>query len=127
MQDTLLISNTTKGKLPRLPFVIMKDAVLGKKYDLSVVFVGKAKMRTLNRTYRKKDYATDILSFPLSNTEGEIFICKEISDKKSNDFGRTETNYLAFLFIHGLVHLLGYDHGTEMEKIEQKFQKKFKV
>lgn len=127
MQDTLLISNTTKGKLPRLPFAIMKDAVLGKKYELSVVFVGKARIKSLNNLYRKKNYATDILSFPLSDTSGEIYICKEISDKKSKDFDRTETNYLAFLFVHGLVHLLGYDHGTEMDTLEKKFHKKFKI
>jgi len=73
------IKNTTKGKLPRLPFEHMKDEVLGKNYDLSLVFIGDKLSRKLNKLSRKKDYPTNILSFPLSKNAGEIFINYRLS------------------------------------------------
>lgn len=127
--DTFSINYKTKSnsKISELLFVNMKDAVLGKKYTLSVVFVGPKEMQKLNAIYRDKDYATDILSFPLSDTEGEIFICKQKADQKSKEYGREKTNFLYFLFIHGLVHLKGFDHGDRMEKEEEKFRRKFLI
>ena len=127
MKENFSISHTTKRKPPRLRFAVIKDAVLGKTYDLSLVFVGKAKMKQLNKTYRSKDYATDILSFPLSESAGEIYICTEVCEKKAKEFERKMHNYLEFLFIHGCVHLLGHNHGPAMDKLEQKFQKKFSL
>ncbi len=68
-------------------FNSIRESVLGKKYDLSFAFVGPKKMRELNRVYRGKDYATDILSFELEKNAGEIFICKTAARPKSRDFG----------------------------------------
>lgn len=121
------IANKTKAKLPSLAFEIMKNTVLGKKYELSLVFITSAMIRGLNKTYRNINKPTDILSFPLSKTTGEIFICPNETKKMMGEFDRTYDNFMAFLFIHGLVHLKGYDHGVEMEKIEKKFRKKFKI
>ncbi len=108
-------------------FSNMKDAILGKKYELSVVFIGAKEMQKLNLTYRDKDYATDILSFPITKASGEIFICKQKADQKSKEYGREKINFLYFLFIHGLVHLKGFEHGSKMDKVEEKFRKKFKI
>ena len=108
-------------------FELIKKAVLGSKYELSFVYISAKKIQELNKTYRKINKPTDILSFPLSKTSGEIFICKTESKKMMKEFGRTYNNFLTFLFIHGLVHLKGYDHGPIMEKIEVKFRKKFGV
>jgi probable rRNA maturation factor len=105
----------------------MKNAVLGKRYELSVVIVSAAKMRELNRRWRDRDVTTDILSFPLSETEGEIYISPDIAKKKAPEFGRSADNFILFLFIHGLVHLKGYDHGAIMESTEKKFRRKFGV
>jgi probable rRNA maturation factor len=105
----------------------IKEAILGPDYDLSLVFASAKKMRELNRTYRQIDQSTDILSFPLSKTSGEIFICRSEAKKMMAEFGRPYENFLLFLFIHGLVHLKGYDHGSKMEKMETKFRKQFKV
>jgi len=113
--------------MPVLVFSRMKDAVLGNKYDLSVAIVGSARMRALNKHYRGLDKPTDILSFPLSKKEGEIYICLSETKKEAEKFERTYDNFLLFLFIHGLVHLKGYDHGAIMESIEQKFRKKFGI
>lgn len=123
------ITNKTKSNLDidEALFGKMKDAVLGKKYELSVVFIGPKEMQKINLTYRDKDYATDILSFPLSLTSGEIFICKQKADQKSKEYDREKNNFLHFLFIHGLVHLKGFEHGSRMDKVEEKFRKKFKI
>jgi len=122
MSEQVLIKKTTKkewGKSLDLPFRVMKDKVLGSNYELSVVFVGKQRIRTLNRTYRQKDKATDILSFPLTKTSGEIFICLEVTKIKAKEFSRSFQNYAAFLIIHGLLHLKGMDHGSRMEAEEK--------
>ncbi|MEI6528534.1 MAG: rRNA maturation RNase YbeY [bacterium] len=127
MQNNFQIFNKTKGKLPSLPFEAMKEKVLGAKYELSLVFTDSRQMKKLNTIYRNLEVPTDILSFPLSKTTGEIYICPSESRKMMKDFGRTYDNFIAFLFIHGLVHLKGFDHGTKMEKVEKKFRKMFKI
>ncbi len=127
--DSFSITNTLKITPPirGVIFNSMKDAALGKKYCLSVVIVGNAKSRNLNRSYRGIDRATDILSFSVSKNEGEIFLNPYAAKKKSKEFGRGEENFLQFLFIHGLCHLKGMTHGRIMEKEEEKLRKKFKV
>jgi len=105
----------------------IKEAVVGKDYELSFSFVSAAKMRELNRTFRSIDASTDILSFPLSETEGEMYICKSEARKEMLKFDRKFDNFLLFLYIHGLVHLKGFDHSSTMENIEVEFRKKFGV
>ncbi len=105
----------------------MKEKILGKNYSLSLTFVGEDFIKSLNTKYRQKKVATDILSFPLSVDEGDIFICPKIAKIKSKEFKRTDKNFTAYLFIHGLVHLLGHDHGPKMEALETKFRKKFNI
>ncbi len=104
----------------------IKEEILGKAYELSFAFIEAPEMQKLNKEYRDKDYPTDILSFPLSDTAGEILICKEVAAEKSKDFDMSESDYLVFLVIHGLLHLKGYDHGQEMESLEKKYLAKFK-
>lgn len=131
MENFSLLITTKSAPLRRIVdgalFCKIKEAVLGKKYELSVVFVGEAKIRKLNKEYRGKDYVTDILSFPVSETSGEIFICEKKSNQKSKLYNRDPKNFIYFLFIHGLVHLKGFDHGDIMEVEEQKFRKKFGI
>lgn len=126
-KETFTLKNLTKAKLPRLAFAQMKEAVLGKEYELSVTIVDEEKIRELNNTYRKINKATDILSFPLSDTEGEIFINLDETKKEAPKFNREYENFLGFLFIHGLVHLKGHDHSDEMESLEVKYRKEFGI
>lgn len=123
----LSITNTTKGKLPRLPFSKMSEAVLGKDYECSLVVVSPRKSRVLNRTYREKDNATNVLSFPLDDQEGEIFLDLETSRKDAPLFERTYKNFIGFLFIHALFHLKGYDHSPKMERGEERIRKIFNI
>lgn len=84
---------------------------MGEKYELSLVFCGPALSKRLNKTYRDKDHATNVLSFPISKTSGEIFI----------DLATLKGFSVKHLFIHGCLHLKGMEHGAKMEKLEQHF------
>ena len=128
-QESFTISSTVKNA-PRVKGVFfhdIKNKALGKDYELSLVFVGKTRARSLNKTHRHKDYATDILSFTLDKTTGEIFIYPQKAKSKSKEFGKTFQEYLPFLFIHGLFHLKGFDHGSRMEGEEARIRRLFKV
>lgn len=126
-EENFSIINETKGRLPSLPFEKIKNKILGKKYELDLIFVSDKKIHSLNKTYRKVDSSTDILSFPLNKFSGEIFICEKIAKKKAPTFERDFENFIEFLFVHGCVHLLGYDHGKKMELLESKFRKLLKI
>lgn len=132
------ILNTTRQNPPHITqgdFVFIKETILGKKYDLSLVFIGDKKSKKLNSQFRKKDYVPNILSFPIDKDSGEIFINlkKAISEAKNfatkdepqYEWDMNSKNYVKFLFIHGCLHLTGLDHGKKMEKLEEKFSKKF--
>ncbi|MCX6703549.1 MAG: rRNA maturation RNase YbeY [Candidatus Zambryskibacteria bacterium] len=127
INESLTITNKTKGKLPSLPFAQMKDAVMGKNYELSLVFIGERCSRKFNNTYRQKDKPTNILSFTLDKKSGEIFITPAKARREAKSFDRTYDNFIAFLFIHGLMHLKGMDHGSTMEKAEEKIRVQFGV
>jgi rRNA maturation RNase YbeY len=108
----LQITNLTKKHPPaggpEIPWGKIKEKVLGKKYELSLVFAGNALMKKLNTEYRRKKKAASVLSFPFSKTEGEIFI--NLSQKKHSP---------VFLFIHALLHLKGLEHSAKMKEQEQ--------
>ena len=67
------------------------------------------------------------MSFPLDKKSGEIFITPKVAEKEAKDFGRKFSNFIAFLFIHGLVHLKGHGHGDTMEMLEIKLRKQFGI
>ncbi len=127
MEERFTITNKTKSTLPRVPFALMKDKVLGKNYNLSLVFIGETKSRQLNNTYRGKNKPTNILSYPLDKNNGEIFITPMVLKKEMRNFGRKYDNFTAFLFIHGLLHLKGMTHGSTMEQAEVNLRKKFRI
>ena len=121
------ITNTTKEKLPAHPFKKMAERVLGEKYDLSLTIVDTEEIKRLNKHYRNKNKPTDILSFPLNENAGEIFLSLSETKKAAAAFDRTFDNFVAFLFIHGLLHLKGFDHSSTMESNEQKIRKEFGI
>lgn len=127
MSNSFTFENTTLASVPRVDFHSIKDAILGKGYELSLTIIDAAKMKALNLTYRDKNHATDILSFPLSENEGEIYICPTDSEKEAKKFERTYDNFIVFLFIHGCTHLKGFDHGGTMERLEVTYRKKFGI
>ena len=130
MTDTnLSIKNTTKSRLTtsEATFTAIKDVVLGKKYTLSIAFVGNRVSQNLNSKYRKKNTPTNILSFALTKNEGEIVMDLTKIRKETKLFDRSFNNLVLFLFIHGLFHLKGMEHGGTMENKEASVRKRFNI
>ncbi|GMU74087.1 MAG: hypothetical protein AMXMBFR44_2860 [Candidatus Campbellbacteria bacterium] len=121
------LSRTTPLSLQKEGRLLERIAtsVLGRSYDLSVVFVGDARSRTLNRTYRRKDKPTNVLSFPLSKNSGELYLDLPLCMREAPLFDATPHRHVYFLFVHGLLHLKGLDHGARMERLEREVMKKF--
>ena len=112
--------------------------ILGREdvYDLSVILVGPVTIHRINREFRSVDRATDVLSFPLQNFVPEVFDT-EITDLDRNtgllpigdivisvdhiraqalEYGHSRRRELAYLLVHSVMHLLGYDHMDEGEE-----------
>lgn len=123
---SLTISHTTKT-YPKHDYQSMAAAVLGKTYELSLVFHGATRAQHLNQESRGKSYVPNVLSFPLTKQTGEIYIYPGAAKKEAAQFDLSERGYVAYLFIHGLLHLKGLDHGKEMEQKEQTLLRKFNI
>lgn len=121
----LSVANKTRQSLPALPFAAIASKVLGKNYELSLVFIGSRRSQTLNRTYRHKDKPTNVLSFPYDKHSGEIFIDLAKARSECKKFDSTFIYHVGYLFIHGALHLKGLDHGSTMDREETKLVKTF--
>ncbi len=80
-----------------------------KMDDLSVVFVGAQRMRTINRTFLKHDYVTDVITFDLGAAVGEIIICPSVAASQARQYGNSVQREILLYMVHGLLHLAGYD------------------
>lgn len=118
------IQQKTKGTLPSVPFENIKKTILGTNYELSLVLIGDTLATRLNREHKKRNGPTNILTFPLSETEGEIFLNIRRAARDAKKFEHSENEHIAFLFIHGCLHLKGKVHDEAMEKQEERLLKK---
>lgn len=97
--------------------------------EVSVVFVGDARMRSLNRRYRKQDRITDVLSFAgpgAGEGIGDIVISVATAARNASRFRRSVDEELEILVLHGFLHTLGYDHETdvgEMDRLESRLRR----
>ncbi len=114
------IKRQTKGRIPTLPFVSIKEEILGKDYDLSLFFPNQKISKELHRSWKKKSGPVDILSFPLDKNSGEIILTLNKARLEAKKYQHSYREHLVFLFIHGCLHLKGMTHGASMNK-EEKF------
>ena len=108
---------------------LARIAPAAAKGDLSLAIVSDRRMRALNRQFRGKDQVTDVLSFPSSERGflGDVVIAAGVSRRQARDAGHSEATELRVLALHGLLHLLGYDHeadGGRMARAEARLRKK---
>jgi len=108
-----------------IPYDKIANAVLGKNYELSLVVCGDDLARRMNKEYRKKNYKPNVLSFPLSRSEGEIFLNVRAAAREARRYKVPLRDRLAFLFVHGCFHLKGLSHGRIMEAQEQRILRAF--
>lgn len=121
------ITATARSYPTKLPYQQMKDDILGKGYRLSLVFIGSTRAQALNKAYRNKTYTPNVLSFPLTVGDGEIFITPSVAKKEAHKFNLSYEGYIGFLYIHSLLHLKGLDHGATMDKAESTYVKKYNL
>ncbi len=112
-----------KGTLPmiiaKVPFLRIKEKVLGQRYDLSLVLVSKREAQRINQKYRHKTYVPNTLAFPLTKTSGEIVMCLPAIQSEYKKFDMSYKTYFIYLMIHSMLHLKGYAHGGTMERKEK--------
>jgi len=120
----LEINNLTNFVLDKRSFsTVAKKVLKGENREtatLSLAFVGKEEIKKLNKKFRKKNKATDVLSFKLShgNSLGEIVICPEVVKENSLKYGVDFKKEMIKVFAHGILHLLGYDHEKSKKEAE---------
>jgi probable rRNA maturation factor len=96
----------------------------GKEIDLSIIITGDQEIKELNRQYRSTDKSTDVLSFPLHENDpetglyylGDIIISYQTAESQANHKKHSIMNEIQLLVVHGMLHLLEYDHHTPLEK-----------
>jgi probable rRNA maturation factor len=91
-----------------------------KNKSINIVLVDDNEIKELNKTYRKKDYATDVLTFldGYLNNLGDIFISIPKCSSQAIELGHSFERELGFLVLHGFLHSIGYDHNTVEEETE---------
>ena len=122
---TTLRSKTPVSKKTGVLWSTAATQVLGNAYDLSVVLIGNARSHRLNATYRGKDKPTNVLAFPIAEDAGEIYLNVPYALKEASRYDHAAKHHLTYLFIHGLLHLKGFDHGASMEREEARLLKRF--
>ena len=106
--------------------------------ELSVTLTDNAHIHAMNREYRHIDRPTDVLSFALNESEepavtggpavnvlGDIIISVERANEQAAEYGHSLRREVAFLTVHGMLHLLGYDHMEEAERLEMEKEQKY--
>ena len=108
---------------------ILKDEYKEKfdknEYYLSLLITTNEEIQKINREYRQKDVPTDVISFAYNETEnfgpinmlGDIVISLERVKEQSNEYGHSDEREFYYVLCHGMLHLLGYDHIEESDKI----------
>ena len=114
--------------------VCFESEKISTPVEVSVLFVDKDKIRELNKDYRSVDKETDVLSFPMTKSLngkiiadkadydegvillGDIVVCPEIVEKQSNKYENSFEYGIVFVFVHGILHLLGYDHSKKEDE-----------
>lgn len=111
---------------------VERNAPARARGTVVIAMISDARMRKINRQFRRKDYATDVLSFPamLPGSLGEMAIATGVLRRQAREAGHSESVEARVLALHGLLHLLGYDHETdhgEMRRAEERLRKRARL
>lgn len=120
-------------------FRAIGDEIKSSQGTVSLKFLGTQEMHSMNKKFRSKDCPTNVLAFPIdgkhgleTNCLGDIAICHAVVLKEAKEQNKEISDHMAHIFIHGVLHLLGYDHHQEdqaetMENLERKILSKIGV
>ncbi len=84
-------------------------------FPVTLRIVGEREARELNRTFRSKDYATNVLTFRYDRTSGDIVLCHAVIRREARAQGKSLAAHYAHLVVHGCLHLRGYDHEKKRD------------
>ena len=94
---------------------VVERAVGKRPYEVSIAFVSAKQMQDANKRYRGKNRVTDVLSFGLSEHEGELLLCYPQAKLQAKQMHHSVRAELTFLIVHGMLHLFGHDHEKPSE------------
>ncbi len=121
--DTVALSEEERTGIVRAAEAALLSE--GRDGDLTILIDTPERIQTLNRDFRHVDRVTDVLTFPAWEGEiplsadgylGDIMICYERAKEQAEEYGHSLLRELSFLAVHGVLHLLGYDHLTEADE-----------
>ena len=143
-QQDIEISDEIKDLIKKCADAVLEYEECDFDAEISVSIVSEEEIKTLNREYREKDSVTDVLSFPMYEFDedgnilcdefdfndgrivlGDIIICAKRASSQATEYGHSFIREIAFLTVHSMLHLLGYDH-EHSEDMEQEMFKKQK-
>ena len=126
--DDGILTHEQTDLLTRVVEATVEYASIVNASEVSISFVSVDDITALNRDYRGIDSATDVLSFPVSDglatgagrPLGDVVICINVARLQAEEYGHSFERELAFLVVHGMLHLLGYDHETPEDEIKMR-------
>ena len=130
-QEKIVIPKDWTGKIDRVAEICLQEEEIDPKAEIGLMFVDNEQIQEMNRTYRDKDSATDVLSFPMYEADeaiddedeillGDIVISLERAAEQAEEYGHSLEREVMYLLVHGLLHLAGYDHMEDDEKKEMR-------
>ena len=127
MGDQQTLTITAEDGVALLPLELVtplfEQIIIGESVSedrcVDLIFCSEETIKSLNTNYRQKESVTDVLSFPFDEDDylGEIYICTHRALEQAKKYELTPREECARLFVHGLFHLLGYDHIIEEERL----------
>ncbi len=129
-QERLPVTQKLRGLVRRSVNAALKYEDFQRPCEVSVTFTDNEKIKELNAQYRNIDRATDVLSFPLFDEDfedeeelalGDVVLSLEKAEEQAKEYGHSFEREVAFLVVHSVLHLLGYDHETSEEDEKEMF------
>lgn len=122
IEEEEVVAPETRKKLKELiRLAVESELELSEGKEISLTFMDNQEIKDLNAKYREKNEPTDVLAFPLDEKIlGEVIVSVEQAQKQAEDYGHSFLRELAFLVVHGALHLLGYDHKDEADRADMK-------
>ncbi|TRZ37544.1 rRNA maturation RNase YbeY [Niallia circulans] len=131
IDETEKVEEADQAKVEELLILAAQNQKLSGDIELSVTFVDNARIQEINKEYRNKDQATDVISFAMEELGegetaligadmprvlGDIIISIDRAKEQAEEYGHSYMRELGFLAVHGFLHLLGYDHLTKEDE-----------
>ncbi len=131
-QDTIPFSEEYESLVKKAVETALDYEKLSGDGEISITFTDNQTIRELNREYREIDRETDVLSFPMEDEGdsvvlGDIVISLEKAKEQAEEYGHSLEREIAFLCVHSVLHLLGYDHETSQEDEKEMFNKQDEI